>query len=161
MLGRYGAQIGFYRALLVVVAVAAGRLIWTMMTSIQPNDIGGAMFAVFTSFACAIATVIMGFLIYKKVDTIFNKHLFNGLPVIVMLVTANSVIAWIALTAFAHSIVGLAGFALAMTATIVAAVLTAVPLIAMCASRASANKKVSALLTTIIALLILLLAINS
>jgi len=149
-LGRYGALIGFYLSIPVVLVVIVGRIITVLLTSIQPGDIGGAMFAVFTSFGTSAGLMLLGYLIYKKVDRIFTEHLFNGLPVIVVLVTAISAITWSALSITGNA---MPGIAIGLASTVAAGTLITIPLILICASKASANFKVIVLLLTVIALL--------
>ena len=149
-LGRYGALIGFYLSVPIVLVIIVGRIITVLLTSIQPNDIGAAMFAVFTSFGMATGLMLLGYLIYKKVDRIFTEHLFNGLPVIFVLVTAISAITWSALGLTGNA---MPSIVIGLVSTVAAGTLITIPLILMCASKASANTKVIVLLLSVIVLL--------
>jgi len=150
-LGNFGILIGFYLSLPVVTAIAAARIITTLLTTIQPNDIGGAMFAVFTSFAVSSAVILLSYSVYRKANEIFIKHLFNGLPVILTIVTAISLIAWSILTLVDTTFIG---FTVGLTATLIGGILLSFILLLVCASKVSANVKVITLLLALIGLLI-------
>ena len=149
-LGRHGAKIGLYLGIPVVLTVAAARTITSLLTSIQPNDTGTAMFAVFSSFAIASIVILVSRAIYKEVDELFTKHLFNGRPVILLTVINISVIAWGVFTITGNS---LQATIVGLVATLIAGTLVTIPLMLVCASRISANAKVAALLLATIGLL--------
>ena len=150
-LWRHGAKIGFLLGVPVALTITAARIITSLLTTIQPNDIGAAMFAVFSSFAIASVVILLSYSIYKKVNEIFTRHLFNGLPVILLVVINISVIAWGALTITGN---GLQGTVAGLMATLITEVFVTIPLIVVCASRISANAKGVTLLLTTVGLLV-------
>lgn len=150
-LGRHGHTIGFLLSLPIVLTIAASHIIVHLITSIQPSDIGAAMSAVFSSFTISAIVLLTTKAIYKKVDTIFNEHLFNGLPLIVLLATTNAVIAWNALTLTGNDFQGIAT---GLAATVALSTIVSTVLMIACASRMHANLKAILLLLTVILFLI-------
>ena len=136
-------RVGVYVSLPYIVGLFTIQQIVGRIPYLSNNDIGGAMFVVFSSFLFLSSTIFGGYFLWQKTTNLMNQHGLRSWPII-----TATVVGVIGMTPFALRIVqliptGFVSYAAALGVIMLVGVIAAASLVYIWTSRISYRIKLS------------------